>query len=101
MCMSRVFATMLALLLVASVTVAVEESGTTELQPDTCPDLSDLSPSELERVAVPLFCQVIDDNGPVPQGNEAASSSLGLQQIGLRILDGISTMGLLVPTIGV
>ena len=97
---SRILTTIIGLLLVVSGCVAGEDSGCTEVLPETCPDLSGLNPSERQRIPVPYYCQVIDDGGPVPQGNESMSSSIDLSGIGMKAFSWLSSLGFLVPTIG-
>ena len=97
---SRVLTMMIGVLLVVSVCVAAEDARYTEALPEICPDLSDLNPSEHQRIPVPYYCQIIDDDGPVPQSNESVSSSAGLSRIGVRILDWLSSLSFLVPMIG-
>jgi hypothetical protein len=92
----RVLIVMIGVLFVVSVCVAAEDSRSTEVLPKTCAGLSDLDPSESQRLPVPYYCQVIDDDGPVPQTIESAD----LSRIAVRILDWLSSLGFLVPMIG-
>ncbi len=84
---------MIAMLLSVSVNMAVEDSGSTGVLSETCSDLSDLNPEERQRMPLPYGCQVIDDNAPVPQSNEAASSS------GMQALSWLSLLRFLLPMI--
>ena len=77
---SRILTTMIGVLLVVSVCFAADDTGSTEVRPKFCPDLS--------------HCQIIEDDGPVPQSNESLSFKTGM-----RILDWLSSF-LLVPMIG-
>ena len=83
---SRILIAMLGVLLVVSVCVAAEDAGSTEVLPEFCPDSS--------------YCQIIEDDGPVPQSSESVSSLAGLSRLGVRILDWLSSLDLLVPMIG-
>ena len=98
--MTRIVAIMIAMLLANSLSMTVENSGSTEVLPEPCPDLSDLNPQQRQRIPVPYSCQVFDDGDPVPQSNEATNSSVELSGIGMKTLSWLSRLRFLVPTIG-
>ncbi len=83
---SRILTTVIGVLLVISVCVAAEAAGNSEVLPKICSDLS--------------YCQIIEEDGPVPQSSGSVSSLAGLSRIGMRTLDWLSSLGLLVPVIG-
>ena len=98
---TKVSAALIGMLLVASVSIATEGPGSTGVLPDPCPDLSDLTPTERRGVAVPLNCQVIDDDGPVPQGNEATGSPPDASGTGIAVPSWLSPLRILIPIVGI
>ena len=99
---TRTLTTMLTVILIVSPCVALtEDSGSSGVLPDVCPDFSDWSLWEHQHLPSPYYCQILDGVDPVPQGNEPLSSSVNLSRIGTWVLDWLSSLDFLVPIFGV
>ena len=79
---TRILTTMLTVILIVPPCMAsTEDSGSSGVLPDVCPDFSDLSPWEHQRLPIPYYCQILDGIDPVPQGNAPPSSSVDLSNL--------------------
>ena len=98
---TKISAALIVMLLVASVLLASGDSGSSEALPDSCPDLSDLNPAERRHEPIPYYCQIVDDNDPIGQGQPSPDSAGGILQITAHAYDWLSSLGFLVPISGV
>ncbi len=86
---------LLVLLLVASVCMALEGSGSTELTPDPCPDPSELNANR--AIPIPFYCQIIDDNEPIGQSEPSSDPVVGTLSLTMRAYKWLSGFDILVP----
>ena len=98
---TKLWATLIVVLLVASVCMASGDSGSSEVLPDPCPDLSDLNPEERGHKPILYYCQIIDNNDPIGQSQPPPDSAGGVFQITARAYDWLWSFGFLMPIFGV
>ena len=95
---TRTSVVLIVLLVVASVCLALEDS--TELMSDPCSNVSDLDPVR-DHEPLPHYCQIVDDDDPIGQGQPSPDSAGGVLQVIASAHGWLVSVGLLVPMIGV